>query len=127
MSPADLWPSFGQTDPPATGLWSTLRAFAGDLERRTNGRVLARLDAVKLPHVPLGKAFELRFAAAREPSRSVSMLLVIEQAEGLLLRGLGEQDVHARTEKDLVKSLEGFAASPRVAEIVRVLGGRDLA
>ena len=127
MSLANLWPTFGRTEPPTTGLWPALRTFAEDLEGRTDGQVLARIDAIRIPQAPLGKAFERRFAAPRDPSRAVSMLEIVEQADGLRFRVPGQPEVLARTEPELVAFLATFATSPRVAEMVRVLGGRPLA
>lgn len=127
MPHVDLWPTFGRTEPPESGLWATLRAFASELQPRTDGRVLARLDAIKLPHVPVGMAFELRFAATSEPSRPVTMLQVVEQAGALLLGAPGQAPTVVRTERELADFLGTFATSAAVAEIVRVLGGRPLA
>jgi hypothetical protein len=124
---SDLWPKFGQTEPPATGLWLAVRAFARDLEPRTAGQVLARLDAIKLPGVPVGKAFELRFVATCAPSRPVTMLQVVEHSDGLSLEIPGQSPVLVRTEQELAEVLGNFAASAGVAEMVRVLGGRPLA
>ena len=121
MSLAVTWPAFGQTEPPLTGLWPTLRTFAADLELRTGGQVHARLDAVKLPHIPLGKAFDLRFGTPQDPARLVTMLNIVEQTEGLILGVSGQPEILVRTQQELIRFLEIFAGSPRVAEMVYVL------
>lgn len=124
---SDLWPTFGETEPPATGLWPIIRTFARELEPRTGGQVLARLDAIKLPDIPVGRAFYLRFVATRALSRSVTMLQVVEQTGGLRLDVPGQPSAVVCTAQELTDFLGGFARSAGVAEVVRVLGGRPLA
>lgn len=117
----NLWPNFAEPGPPSSEYLAQVDEFARNLKARTGNLVEARLEPVRFPDVPLGRAYHFRIAETVPRGESKVIFTGIEQDGVLIIKGWSKKDRRLRTYAEVEAFLHECATSDRVDALVRRL------